>query len=1355
MMHHLVPDFILQNFSRQKFGGQFPAVCLFVDTSGFTPLTQALMSQGTEGAEVIADALAAIFTPLVQIIYEQGGFVAGFAGDAFKVIFPLTAGEVGSDDDPYRRAVVSAWQISQHMAERPALATRFGNFDFSVKVTIGDGMVDWGIWYSEGQQVAQQAAAYFFEGAALDACLEADSLTHPGAVVMTDAFYQRLPAGEVTVTAAGPYWQLVDVPVALQQACPPRPIAAVAADEAAAAAFFPRSLLNLPIRGEFRQVVTVFINLQSLPAGNSLAPLLFQLLDRYGGYLCRIGRIGNQDRGGTLLLFWGVPQSTERDVARALHFLVELQAAVNTPLRAGVTSGLAYAGYIGSTRREEYTCHSNKVNLAARQMVAAPWGEVWLDETTARAAQAVFKVTGRGHHLFKGFADERSVFLLAGRRTVASHPLYAGRLVGREEEVRQLQQAVRPLSEGRFGGLVVISGEAGVGKSRLAHDFLAESLPLVQANVFLCQADEILRQSLNAFRYFLHHYFEQSAMDGESANQQRFNQRLDDLIANTADDELRRELDRGRSFLGALLNLHWPGSLYEQVEPKLRFENSLSALKALIKAESVRQPVIIHLEDAHWLDADSRTFLQNLTHNVAGYPFLVIATQRPPATEEAAVPSLVAPDAPQATIQLRPLPPAAIAHLAAARLEGAVSPELAALLVERAEGNPFFAEQILLYLQEQALIVRNGHGWQLKNGRQPNGTLPADVRSVLVARLDRLPAEVRQVVQAAAVLGREFAVQVLAGMLSNDGAVMTKVQQAARAAIWMALNDLRYLFQHVLLRDAAYEMQLQAQRRWLHQLAMEVMESLYLDLSPYYGELAYHAEQAGLVEKARDYWEKAGGAAWQAHQNDEAITCYSRALALTTATADRIRLLLAREPIYALQRAHAAQDADLAMLEQLAVTEGDLWLQAEVAVRRSRYANSVVDMEQALAAAQTAVTLARQVAGPAGVEAEAAGYLAWAEALRVSGTLTAISEKIEQSLRLAQAAGLRQVEAGCLYQLATNCYYRGELLAALAYGEQALPIYRQIGNYVGQATVLRAMGLCAIELKQYDRAKGYSEQALQIERMIGNRAGEAKILVNLGAMTFEQGEYCDCEIYQEQARRLFLELGIKQGEATTLLNLGEVNRVLGNFSQAKAYLEQALLIGREIDGHGIKCTALNFLGVVANLEENFDEARSYHLAALAYCQENGYRSFEGKVLTDLGNTLLGLGEWSEAAARFEQAMALRQELNEVHMTLESQAGLARAALAQGMAAEALLHVEPILDYLQTDTLTGTIDPVAIYLTCYRVLQAVHDGRAAGVLQAANDFLQKRAAGIADEATRRSFLENVPSNRQLVAEMARQ
>src|SRR5690606_17260596 len=162
------------------------------------------------------------------------------------------------------------------------------------------------------------------------------------------------------------------------------------------------------------------------------------------------------------------------------------------------------------------------------------------------------------------------------------------------------------------------------------------------------------------------------------------------------------------------------------------FENSLSALKALIKAESVRQPVIIHLEDAHWLDADSRTFLQNLTHNVAGYPFLVIATQRPPATEEAAVPSLVAPDAPQATIQLRPLPPAAIAHLAAARLEGAVSPELAALLVERAEGNPFFAEQILLYLQEQALIVRNGHGWQLKNGRQPNGTLPADVRSVLV-----------------------------------------------------------------------------------------------------------------------------------------------------------------------------------------------------------------------------------------------------------------------------------------------------------------------------------------------------------------------------------------------------------------------------------------------------------------------------------------------------------------------------------------------------------------------------------------------------------------------------------------------
>ena len=1154
-MHQLVPPFISEKYANGECAGRLAAVCLFVDTAGFTPLTSALMAHGAEGAEVIAAILQAVFRPLVNAVYDHGGFVAGFAGDSFKAVF------AGDDQATFHRCVLAADAMRQQMATQTQLDTRFGRFEFAVKIGVAAGAVDWAIWRGATAAVDQQAAAYTFDGAALNECMTLDAELNGGEVGLSAGVYQRLDTALFHVEERGQHWRLHGIAPQLGGLASNQPIE-TSPNAPMTTPFMPPALGLLRTSGEFRQVVSVFINLSEIPtgaAGLALQHTLFAALQRHGGYLCRIGRIGAADAGATLLLFWGAPTSVENDLARALNFVLDVQRDISVPLRAGITNQLAYAGFVGAAQREEYTCYGSAVNLAARLMLVAEWHEILLDASSARHAGTAFVCEPKGTRQLKGFATAQPIF---GLKAVRWNPMrYPRPLIGRERELAQIEQELeRGRNEPTRSRIIQVIGEAGIGKSRLVHAVQMR----VRGQWFSCPADQLARQSLHPFRYFLRHYFAQSPTQTDDENKRLFEYGIEALIGVTADAALQRELDRVRSLLGALVDLFWPNSLYAQLDPKGRFDNTLLALQALFKAESARRPLVIQIEDAHWLDPDSALCITQLQRTTAAYPIALLLTAR------------TAPILPAvgdvSTIHLLPLQATELAQLAADVLQTTISPALVELLVNRAEGNPYFAEQLLLFLQEHRLLVPTATGLAPHHA---DAALPGNVRALLTARLDRLPPTVKHTVQTAAVLGREFDAGLLRHMLAADDA-MTTIETAAAADIWRLVRPDVYSFSHDLLRDAAYEMQLRAWQRRMHQLAATTLETYYPDLAPHVGALAHHYERALLNDQACIYLERAADQARHAFENSSALDYGARLIAL-------------------LRQAAAPHSLINALLNQVVVLEHTgAWAAARAIVSE-------------------ALELASQHELPA-LQAQARGWL---------GHLARLASEYAQALEYQihalhwyqtsdDATGLAQTlnRIGLIYK------DQGAFDQALVYHEQALTTIQTNANSMGVAHTMTNIGLIHWHRGDYAQSLAWYETALQISRDVGDKIQISRIFTNMGLTYWHKGEPDQALHYYGQALATEQQLGNRANTARILGNVGMIYVDTHQYTVALSYLDQALALDRELENLAGVARHLGNSGLIYGNEGQFDRAIALHQQALAIDQALGK---EADVVRHRGN----------------------------------------------------------------------------------------------------------------------------------------
>ena len=1292
-MHFLVPHFILEKFAAGEIRGEFRAVGLFCDISGFSSMTEKLMQYGQHGTEVLATIMRDALSPLIQAVYEQGGFVATQAGDAFTALFPLKDGEMD-----FQHALAAAWFIQQRSMAQPVHKTDYGDFSVSVKVGLAEGDVSWGIVKAENVD----RAAYYFQGSAVDACAQAEHYAQANEIVLDQVFYGSVE-GIVQADPLDGYYLVRQVKIDLPEA---EMVHIPAPDLEVMAHFFPRELITQSQRGEFRQTTTLFVHLPTIRTETQLrifTQTLFELQDHFGGLL---NRLDFGDKGAHLLLFWGAPVAYENDIERVLNFILRLQIQTSIPISAGITHRISNAGFIGSELREEYTCYGPGINLAARMMSAAPRGEIWVDEVVAKRARNNFEIDEVGDMTFKGFANKQKVFVLFERR--GHHALMAqSQIVGRKHELEALASFVQPVFSGQFPGVMVVWGEAGIGKSRLVYEF--QNAPIFKeqdALWIVCKSDEVLKDSLNPFRYWLQSYFDVSDAQVESRNKRNFNRKLDSLILSLEEDDLRLELDRTRSFLGAILNLYWPDSLYAQLDAKGRYENIFIGLDSLLKAESQRQPVILLLEDGQWLDEDSKEFLKRFVRSLTCdgcqvFPIALLATSR-----YSAEPFPLE----GKELHLEGLSWIELAEYAETILGEKVSPVLLDLLEQKGEGNPFFVEQILRYLQEKNALVLDETGSYVPQaiGDSP---LPDDIRLVLVSRLDRLILDVRQTVQAASVLGQEFETRLLRKMIAENDAFPSWVQQAERSGIWSSLSEIRYMFSHALLRETAYKMQLRSRREMLHGLVVEIIENTYPnELSLHYSELAYHSEIARLVDKSRLYLKLAGDQAAENFQNSQGVNYYSRALELTPQADldDLYQLYLAREALYNLQGRRKEQVEDLQALERIAKASGDPQKQAWFAVRQGEYWLTIGDYPEAAEAARQGIDLAERNAL---WEVSAKAQFLYSNALYYQGSYALASQSAQECLVFARKNGYRTVEGRLLNLQGMICWAQGKVNQARDYFERSLEIFKPQADLQNQALPLNNLGMVFSFLGNFLQAQKYYEQALGIAHQSGDRFGEGIILTNLGYTAGNQGDYGSARSLVELSIRIAREIGNPLNELYGLLNLSSYAGLLGDHTAALENADRALRLASETED----------------------------------------RSSEAWAQTYRGHALDQLGQYDQAHHAYTAALEIRNQLSQDVLAVEPSAGLARLALQNGEPQAALHVIQNFLPLLEAgSSLEGTDEPVRIYLTGYQVLSANGDPRAGTLLDAGHQLLTKRLQNIEDFALRQSYVDAVSYNRDLIA-----
>ncbi len=999
---------------------------------------------------------------------------------------------------------------------------------------------------------------------------------------------------------------------------------------------------------------------------------MMDVVHRYEGTI-------TQFTGDGVMALFGAPIAHEDSARRAVAAALEMQQSleeyadevnkkhpIDCRFRVGLNTGPVVVGSISDNLDMDYTALGDTVNLASRMEEMAQPGTVYLTENTYRIVSDYFDCEPLGSLIVKGKAEPVVAYEALREKSATRTRFQAAAergltpFVGREQELRVLNWYFEQLKKGQ-GHVVLVSGEAGLGKSRLLLEFRRsiESTPVTWLEGHCISYGE--RVPFLPIIDLIKSSFGIEERDHEA-----------DIVQRVKEATARWEESTRTTvpYLKYLLSVDPGDQAVVTMDPMERRAGTLDALRAFLLEQSRGEPLIVVVEDIHWMDEKSQEGLGALVELAASTPVLIILTYRPGYVQPFGERTYYS------RLALEHLPPEESATLAERVLQVATLPhDLQRLITSKGEGNPFYIEEVTKSLVESGVLRQTNGSYTLDRPAEEI-RVPDTIQEVILSRIDRLEREAKEAIQLASVIGREFTVRLLDRISDIEAKVddlLVELKSLELIYEKAYFPELAYMFKHALTQDVAYSTLLVEKRRALHRLIGAGIEELYADrLAEQHEALAHHYYEGQDWEKALEYLEKAGNKSVAAYANEEALDYYARALEICEKLGGEA---MAKAVSIAEKRGHvhftigAVSDAigDFDRMRSCAQAAGDRRSEGMAVGLRGYMLLWAHDFAAGEEAMREALVIGKEGFG----DVTAAANLWMGSELLITG-------KFEEAQPYLRAADEMVPEVGDPGSVAFWAYmggmereWRGQFEESIDHIERwqaALEqsVFTDVGGRWNESLALCGKG-------EYQRALDVVMDVIARCDRVGETLTRARALNTVGWVLGELQDHETAIEWDKQSEEVALAIGLPdpEVESNARLNIGDSLMALGRLDEAEEYfklVEEVVRKPRPQDAFALWLYSQHFFHSYGELWlARGDHARALELAdeciKLAESTNRPKNVIKGRRLR--GQALLAQGKTAEAETDIDIALSIAGEVGNPPQLWKTYVALGDLRKAQG------------------------------------------------------------------------------------------
>jgi class 3 adenylate cyclase/tetratricopeptide (TPR) repeat protein len=1071
--------------------------------------------------------------------------------------------------------------------------------------------------------------------------------------------------------------------------CPQCGQAAATPAAASPASYTPKHLADriltskAALEGERKQVTVLFVDVSGFTAlsarldpedVHALMTRAFELMlaevHRYEGTV-------NQFLGDGIMALFGAPIAHEDHAQRAVRAALGIRRALDEyqgelerargltfKVRQGLNSGLVVVGSIGNDLRMDYTAVGDTTNVAARLQQAAEPGRILISESTHRLAGDYFETQPLGELMLKGKSEPVRAWsadaVREGRTRLdagAQRGLTA--FVGRERELATLEDAYVKARDGH-GQVVFIVGEPGIGKSRLLYEFRqrAGDADWREGHCVSFGRAAPFHPLVDLLKPWL------GIEEGDA----------DDVATAKLERAVGEELRGTVPYLRFLLSLGTADPALTALDPRERRSGIFDALRTMTLRAAAQRPQVVVIEDLHWIDRATEEYLTLLADSVPASRVLLVFTYRPGYAQpfgERTYHTRIGP---------APLSEADSARMASAILvSDALPPGLRRAIAAKAEGNPFYVEEVIRSLLEtRAIRVEDGRF--VLATRLDDVVIPDTIHDVIMARIDRLDEAPKRTLQTASVIGRDFTRRLVERLVATRGgsdALLRELRQVELIYETSVFPEVAYTFKHALTQDVAYHSLLLQRRRELHALVGAAIEEIYADRLPeHYEILAHHFAMAEDWRRAFDYFLQAAEKAVAAFALRDALALYDHAIAAAEHLGDALPAA-DRMAVHHAKSNHAFEVGEFGLARQ----EGERWLALaervddRVATAAALAATSFAtmwaqDFPAAEAYAQRAIDIGTAVSAEG---AMAGGNLTIGYVRSLSGRHEEGEARFDEALRRSRAADDAPREVLTLQIAGIFHGWHGEYERGRTASDAALRIARERGLFVLYMRGLWTRSVVLTSLGEWDDALQAIEEGIGHAERIDDRALLPRMLNTLGWLHLECGDAARAQAVTaraaEHAKRIRHAVGVEIYSFCTV-NMGDAFMAQDDPVLARESYDEAQRVAEDPQTHEWMKWRYT-LHLYASLGEYWLTRGDRRLAveyaerSLALSRPTRSRKYIARALRVLGDVARAERRWDDAERMLRESLETARAIRHPNETWKTELAVARLRAATG------------------------------------------------------------------------------------------